>query len=613
MVYHFLDHEDRKCSPLGLGPLMHTGESKETLRGYPLKKLLKDCEVLNIKGDKHVLISHIASDSRRVGPQSLFFAIPGFRQDGHFFLEEALRRGAVALVTDQKLKLLPALTVVQVKDVRAVLAKVARAFYQEPDCGLSFIGVTGTNGKTTVTFLLHHLLHTAENPVGLLGTIVYDLGKRTIPAHRTTPDALELYGLLGHMKQNGCKQVVMEVSSHGIDQKRIAGLRFDVGVFLNLSQDHLDYHGSMEDYFQTKLRFFTEGYYPKKVAINIDDPYGKRVVEALPADVEVITFGMSPEAKLRGEQLMLSPRGARFNVIADGLAGSITSGITHIAADGIMGGIADGRINGGGDDIASGRAEGIAEGGVGRVDSMADDTVIRVEGIAEGGVEGGVACIADARQLRIESPLVGGYNVSNVLAVWAVLKLLGRPLEGYVEKLKTFTGVPGRLEKVEAGQAYTIVVDYAHTDDALKNMLTSVRKVTGGKLLVVFGCGGDRDKQKRSKMTEAVQTYADYAWATADNPRTEALSAIFEDMQKGVLDPDKISFTPCRRTAIRLALEAACSKEDTVVIAGKGHETYQEYSHTIVPFDDRLVAKELVYLKGLAKGLANPISSEISL
>lgn len=530
MLDHFL-HEDRKYCPLGLGPLMHTGESKEALQGYPLKKLLKDCEVLQIKGDKQVLVRQIAVDSRRVGPQSLFFAIPGFRQDGHFFLEEALKRGAVALVTDQKLMRLPAITVVQVKDVRAVLAKVARTFYQEPDENLSLLGVTGTNGKTTVTFLLHHLLHTAENPVGLLGTIVYDLGKRAIPALRTTPDPLELYGLLYQMKHNACKQVVMEVSSHGIDQKRIAGLRFDVGVFLNLSQDHLDYHGSMEDYFQTKLRFFTEGNYPKKAAVNIDDPYGKRVLEALPSDVEVMTFGLSPEAKLRAEQLTLGPRGGRFNVLAH------------------------------------------------------------------------------AQQLRIESPLVGAYNVSNVLAVCAVLKLLGRPLEEYVDKLRAFAGVPGRLEKVEAGQAYTLVVDYAHTDDALKNMLSTVRQVTLGKLFVVFGCGGDRDKQKRSKMTEVVQAYADYAWATTDNPRTEAISAIFEDMEKGVTHPDKISFIPCRRTAIRLALDAVTLKEDMVVIAGKGHETYQEYSHTIVPFDDRLVAKELVYLKGLA----NPISSEIPL
>ncbi len=196
MLYHFVDHEDRKYCPLGVGPLMHAGAPTEALQGYALKKLLKDCEVMQIKGNKNVLIRQIVVDSRRAGPQSLFFAIPGFRQDGHYFLEEALKRGAVALVTDQKLKLFPSVTVVQVKDVRSVLDTVARTFYQEPDRGLSLIGVTGTNGKTTVTFLLHYLLNTDEHPVGLLGTIVYDLGKRTIPAHRTTPDALELYGVL---------------------------------------------------------------------------------------------------------------------------------------------------------------------------------------------------------------------------------------------------------------------------------------------------------------------------------------------------------------------------------------------------------------------------------
>lgn len=524
MSYYFLDHEDRKFCPSGIGPLMHTAEAKEALGGYSLKKLLKDCEVLQIKGDKNVLIRQIVVDSRRAGPQSLFFAIPGFRQDGHYFLEEALKRGAVALVTDQKLKLLPSVTVVQVKDVRAVLATVARAFYQEPDRDLSLLGVTGTNGKTTVTFLLHQLLSTAQAPVGLLGTILYDLGKRSIPAHRTTPDALELYALLHQMKHNACKQVVMEVSSHGIDQKRIAGLQFEVGAFLNLSQDHMDYHGSMETYFQTKLRFFTEGNYPKKVAVNVDDVYGKRVLAALPSDVEVVTFGMGEEAQLRAEALNLNSRGAEFQ--------------------------------------------------------LRDKD--------------------KEKHLFIESPLVGEYNVNNVLAVFAILKLLHKPIEAYTEKLKAFTGVPGRLEKVEAGQAYTILVDYAHTDDALHKMLHRIRAVTLGKLFVVFGCGGDRDKLKRSKMTEAVQTYANHAWATTDNPRTEAINAIFEDMQKGVSQPSAITFEPCRKTAIYSAIKAASTAEDTVVIAGKGHETYQEFSHTIVPFDDRLVAKEAVQLKALS-------------
>lgn len=519
-MFHFNPNEDRKHSPLPIASLPYNTDYKLHQKAHRLKTLLLDCELIHIKGDKNALIEHIVADSRRVLPQSLFFAIPGFRQDGHYFLEDALKRGAVALVTDQKLKLLPSVTLVQVKDVRAVLAKVARTFYNKPDQDLSMIGITGTNGKTTVSLLAQALLNTKESPIGLLGTIRYDLGKRTIPAHMTTPDPLELYGLLHQMKHNGCKRVVMEVSSHGIDQKRITGLSFDVGAFLNLTQDHLDYHGSMEEYFQTKLRFFTEGSYPKKVAVNIDDPYGQRLIELLPKDVEVLSFGIAPAAMLRAEDVLLSPQGSRF-------------------------------------------------------------------------------CIQDQGQsLAFSSPLVGQYNVHNVLAALGILKLLGKNISDYREALNRFPGVPGRLERVEAGQSYTILVDYAHTDDALHHMLRSVRAITKGKLLVVFGCGGDRDKLKRSKMTEAVQTYADHAWATTDNPRSEAIESIFDDMQKGVLAPDKITFEECRRKAIGLALKAAKNGADTVVIAGKGHETYQEFHHTVVPFDDRLIAKELVHLGG---------------
>lgn len=512
----FSKHEDRKHSPLPIGSLPYNRDHTLLQKTHRLKDLLLDCEVISLKGDKSVLIDHIAVDSRRVLPQSLFFAIPGFRQDGHYFLEDALKRGAVALVTDQKLKLLPAVILIQVKDVRAVLAKVARTFYQKPDQDLSLIGITGTNGKTTVSFLVQSLLKTQVTPVGLLGTIHYDLGKRTIPAHRTTPDALELYGLLHQIKQNGCKHVVMEVSSHGIDQKRISSLHFEVGAFLNLTQDHLDYHGSMEDYFQTKLRLFTEGSYPKKVAVNINDPYGQRLLELLPKDVEALPFGTSERALLRAQDIVLSPKGSSFRVMYQGTA------------------------------------------------------------------------------VNLSSPLVGQYNVHNVLAALSILQLLGKTISEAAEGLKEFSGVPGRLEKVEAGQSYTVLVDYAHTDDALHHMLASVRAITKGKLLVVFGCGGDRDKLKRSKMTAAVQAYADHAWATSDNPRSEAIASIFEDMKNGILYPEKISFEACRKTAIDLALKAANTEHDTVVIAGKGHETYQEFQHTVIPFDDRRVAKERI-------------------
>lgn len=488
-----------------------------------LSDFLNDDEIVASKGDLDRPISGLAIDSRRVMHGNLFFALPGRRSDGNLFLDEALTRGAVAIVTEKMPAVTSArVTYIQVTDARRVLARVSQRFFKFPDKSLDLVGVTGTNGKTTVSALTKHLLATSQQRVGLIGTINYDLGARVVPSYRTTPEALDLYGMLAQMRDAGCRQAVMEVSSHGIDQQRVLGMQFGVTVFTNLTQDHLDYHGTMEAYFEVKARLFRgeTAPTPRAVAINLDDAHGRRLAGEVPAGIRLITFGEAPEAMIRAENVRLSFKSTAL-------------------------------------------------------------TLVWPEGRAE-----------------IESPLIGRYNVSNLLAAFAACYALGRDPQIVATRLKSFTGVSGRMERVEAGQPFNVLVDYAHTDDALRNALSMLKTITPGRLLVVFGCGGNRDRSKRALMTAAVQELADAAWATADNPRHEQLLQIFSDMKPGVTDPAKITFVEDRRRAISLALDAA-REGDCLLIAGKGHETFQELADTVVPFDDRQVVRELIGIKQL--------------
>jgi len=486
-----------------------------------LSDYFSDGDMVASKGDLDRPISGLAMDSRRVMPGNLFFALPGRRADGNSFIDEAINRGAVAIVAER----IPSgtatrVTYVQVADARRALAQVSQRFFSFPDKSLDLIGVTGTNGKTTVTNLIKHLLSTTAQRVGLIGTVNYDLGARVVPSYRTTPESLELFGMLAQMRDAGCRQAAMEVSSHGLDQQRVLGMQFGVAVFTNLTRDHLDYHKTMEAYFAVKSRMFTgaAGVAPKAAAINLDDPYGRQLAATIPAHVRLVTFGEAPEATVRAENVRLNFKSTQLRLVWP-----------------------------------------------------------------EGALE-------------IESPFIGRYNVSNLLAAFAACYALGRDPQVIMARLKSFPGVPGRMERIEEEQPYNVLVDYAHTDDALRNALGMLRAITPGRLLVVFGCGGNRDRTKRPLMTAAVQEFADFAWATADNPRSEALAQIFTDMQAGVQQPDRISFVEDRRRAISLALDAA-HEGDCLLIAGKGHETYQEFADTIVPFDDRQVVRELIAIK----------------
>jgi len=490
--------------------------------GKKLSALLEKSGAKLKRGSPDPIVSRLVIDSRRVTPGSLFFALPGLRQDGGSFIDEALTRGAVGIVSNAPRRFGNSKAVfVDSKNPRITLAKVARRFFGKPDKALVLVGITGTNGKTTVSYLAKHFLSIDGVKTGCLGTIGYDLVDRVLPSFRTTPEAHDLCELLSQMQGFGCERAVMEVSSHGIDQMRIAELKFDVGVFLNLTRDHLDYHGDMESYYDVKRRFMMGelGACPKKRVVNIDDAYGRKLMEELDGD-SVIAFGTRRDAAMRAIDVDLAPDGVSFT--------------------------------------------------------------LRYEG----------------RDRLVRSPLIGHYNVSNVLAALAISAVVGVDLDACIGSLGAFGGIPGRMERIQKGQPFEVVVDYAHTGNALENALGMLREITPGKVIVVFGCGGDRDRGKRSEMTKVALSLADRCWATTDNPRSEVQEQIFDDMREGVTDASRIDFVIDRRRAIELALKNA-EADDCVLIAGKGHEPFQEFGDTVVPFDDRKVAGELLELMQL--------------
>ncbi len=497
--------------------------SKRVFKMAPqLIDLFPEGEVVSVRGELARPISGLVMDSRRVVPGNVFFALPGLRTQGAGYIDEAVSRGAVAVVVADIPRHTPSkVTFVQVADPRATLARVARRYYKFPDRDLEIVGVTGTNGKTTVTHLTKLFLEDNRR-VGLIGTINYDLGARTVPSFKTTPESIDIYGMLAQMRDAGCAEAVMEVSSHGIDQKRVLDLDFRVAVFTNLTRDHLDYHADMESYFAVKTRLFTgaAGRPPPLAVVNLDDPHGRRLRGAIPEGVRTFTYGESADADVRAENIEFGFKHTAFTLVWP-----------------------DGRLD-------------------------------------------------------VRSPLVGRYNVSNVLAAAATALGMGRDPARFLPRLADFGGVAGRMERIEEGQEFNVLVDYAHTDDALDNAVGMLRAITPGRLFVVFGCGGNRDRAKRPLMVASVQKHADFAFATADNPRNEALSQIFDDMKTGVTQPGKITWIEDRRRAISLALDM-CKPGDSLLVAGKGHETYQEFADTVTPFDDRQVVRELLDIKQL--------------
>jgi UDP-N-acetylmuramoyl-L-alanyl-D-glutamate--2,6-diaminopimelate ligase len=454
-------------------------------------------------GAPEVEISGLAYSSESVTPGTLFFCVPGFRADGHEFAPQAVERGAVALVCERPLGLgVPELIV---DDVRAAMGPAAAHFYGDPTAELAVVGITGTNGKTTTAYLVRHLLEADGRQCGLLGTVKRVVGGAEEEVERTTPEAIDLQRTFRRMLDAGDRACAMEVSSHALELGRVAGIRFACRVFTNLSQDHLDFHETMEAYFAAKRRLF-DG--PGLSVVNADDEHGRRIA----AEVEAVSFGIEHQADYRATDVEFDLMGSRFT------------------------------------------------------------------------------CRAPDGELELRSPLPGLFNVQNVLGAVAVAGSLGVPAATVAAALPEFGRVPGRFEPVDEGQDFGVLVDYAHTPEALENVLRAAREVTRGRLHVVFGAGGDRDRGKRPLMGDAARRLADRVLVTSDNPRSEDPDAIVDEVMAGA-GPQAERETD-RRAAIAQAIETA-EPGDVVVIAGKGHEQGQEFEHgRKEPFDDVAVARE---------------------
>jgi UDP-N-acetylmuramoyl-L-alanyl-D-glutamate--2,6-diaminopimelate ligase len=482
-----------------------------------LKELVKKIAVLRVEGSLDREVAGIVYDSRRVTPGMVFVAIPGAHVDGHDFINSAIDRGAAAIICERNGFSSPRATKIRVPDVREALAHAAASYYENPSTKLQVIGVTGTNGKTTVAFMVKELLETAGIKTGLLGTVRYEIGDRVIPAQRTTPEALEVQQMMAQMVVSGCKACVMEVSSHALEQKRVAGIDFDVAIFTNLTQDHLDYHGTMDNYFAAKQKLFTKTANGSKrgaVVINIDDASGIKLAGETDAEVK-LTYGIRGAANIRALNIQLRAETSNFTVETP------------------------------------------------------------------------------KKSFACKLPLIGRHNVYNALAATGAAFALDIEPGKIQSALNRMTPVPGRLESVSAGQPFAVFVDYAHTDDALQNVLTTLREITPGRLLLLFGCGGNRDAGKRSKMGRVAAELADYSIITSDNPRNEPPEKIAAQVEEGFCGVKKKDYAVelDRKRAIAEVI-AMARPGDTVLLAGKGHETYQEFEDTVVPFDDRVYARE---------------------
>ncbi len=480
----------------------------ETMR---LEYISKVIQPLTIRGPQGLEIEGIAYDSRQVKPGYLFVALHGHQREGHDFVGDAVHRGAVAVVSQSGELGRRDVTAIDVEDPRRALAEIACAFYGEPSHSLQMIGITGTNGKSTTAFMCRDILKAAGRAPGLIGTIRYEIGERSIPASRTTPEAPDLQFMLDQMLRAGCKSAVMEVSSHGLDQKRVWGIDYDVGVFTNLTQDHLDYHKTLEQYFGAKSLLFRGLGQMEKTAtavINIDDPWGMQLANTGGFSARLITFGTHPGAMVRAEEFEVTAGGSTF-------------------------------------DFATPWGNG-----------------------------------------RVYLKLLGRFNVSNALAALGACGALGVDPKVMAEALSEMSCVPGRLEPVRNDRGLSVFVDYAHTPDALANVLRTLREIAPKRLLVVFGCGGNRDRGKRPLMGAAAATLADYSVVTSDNPRGEDPSAIIAEITAGFGAAGNFEVEVDREKAIAKALSLA-RPGDVVLVAGKGHERVQEFANTVVPFDDR--------------------------
>lgn len=480
-----------------------------------------------IQGDPATQFSGMEVDSREVQPGDLFICLPGLTVDGHDFAAQAIDKGACALVVERELPVeVPQLIVSSCRHAMAVLGD---AFYQHPSRRLRMIGITGTNGKTTTSYLIERIMNDNGVNTGLIGTIEMRYNGQAVPMPRTTPEALLLQRMLGQMADSGVEACVMEVSSHALEQGRVKGTDYRTAIFTNISQDHLDYHNTMADYIAAKGLFFSrlgnnyaEPEQRKYAVLNIDDPasdYYRRITAA-----DVITYGVEQPADVRATHIRITSTGTSFHL-----------------------------------------------------------TTFRGE-------------------TDVTLKMVGTFNVYNALAAITAALIENVPLEHIRQSLENIPGVDGRVELVDAGQPFAVIVDYAHTPDGLDNVLSTIKEFAEQRILTVFGCGGDRDRTKRPLMGKVAAKYSDYTFITSDNPRTEDPEFILTEIEAGLkedrIETDRYELIVDRRTAIQKAVEMA-QPGDVLLIAGKGHETYQVIGKETIDFDDRLVAKEAI--RGLLK------------
>jgi UDP-N-acetylmuramoyl-L-alanyl-D-glutamate--2,6-diaminopimelate ligase len=483
-----------------------------------LKTLAAALPTRQVIGTIDRTVESIAYDSRRVQRNGLFVALRGEKADGHEFIDSAIEKGASVIVTERE-EQHPRVTCLVVENTRAALADLSANFYGHPAWKLELAAVTGTNGKTTTTFLIKHICEKAGLRCGLIGTVRYEIGERILPAIRTTPESLDLQELLAQIVNAGCRAAAMEVSSHALAQDRTRGLEWNVAVFTNLTQDHLDFHGTMENYFDSKAKLFARlGSQEKKrkpvAIVNIDDRYGEQLLKKIDQRVAVVTYGRSVRADFRASNYRVEFSGTSYQLDAHG------------------------------------------------------------------------------KSYLVRVPLIGGFNVANSVAALAAANAMGISLRDAVLSLGKSPQVPGRLELVPAKRQFQVFVDYAHTPDALRNVLKTLRELEPHRLIVVFGCGGNRDREKRPLMGEIVDRHADYAIVTSDNPRKEDPNAIIVEIEKGFRS-SRYEKMVDRTQAIDRAITLA-QPRDIVLIAGKGHENYQEFADHTVPFDDIQVARRAI-------------------
>ncbi|NOY05449.1 MAG: UDP-N-acetylmuramoyl-L-alanyl-D-glutamate--2,6-diaminopimelate ligase [Chlorobi bacterium] len=493
-----------------------------------LSDLLAEVRVTRVVGEADVLIHGIRTDSREGRPMDMFVAVRGTSVDGHSYVRQAIETGASSVVVardryEQELRswLQPGYleqyntTVIVVDDTHTALVAFADAFYDNPGSSLRLSGITGTNGKTTSSYLLRSIIHASGNNAGLIGTVEYCIGDSSYPSQLTTPDPVQLRMLLARMRDAGCSDVVMEVSSHALDQGRVDGLTYEVSVFTNLTQDHLDYHQTRTRYLEAKRRLFTE-YTTGTAVLNFDDPATETLRAGL--DIPVVGYGFSPEADVRISRLSISETG---NAI-------------HLEALG--------------------------------------------------------------NEVDISSPLIGRFNAYNVAAAFAAGLMLDIPSLDIVRGIESLSRVPGRFDRVTSPDGVSVFIDYSHTPDALKNALLTLREIRdtlhpGAKIITVFGCGGDRDREKRPAMGAIATELSDLVLVTSDNPRTEDPDAIIADILGGIHDRSNVMIDRDRRAAIRTAIQRA-RPGDLVLVAGKGHEDYQILGAERIHFSDHEVVQE---------------------